>query len=188
MEDIFIGQIEDIEVKFSRRGKRYATVTIDGQIYSAWDKDFVKTYHVGDKIQFTYEMNGKFANIKDVELIEPAKERPPLVEGKEGPPAGDDDIDAFLEYDTRKNRQIARLSCLRSATSIITSANQGEMDLETMAKYTIDLSRTFEKYVLSLGRKKKRKDKEAPETPDESASSLADSPPAGAGQEQDLPF
>ncbi|MCI0330688.1 MAG: hypothetical protein L0196_07020 [candidate division Zixibacteria bacterium] len=188
MEDIVIGQIEDIEVKFSRRGKRYATVTIDGQIYSAWDKEFIKTYHVGDKIQFTYEINGKFANLRDIELIEPAKERPPNGDGKEGAPTSEDDIDAFLEYDTRKNRQIARLSCLRSATSIVTAANQGEMDLEDMAKYTIDLSKTFEKYVLNLGRKKKRKEKEGPDTPEESTSGQADGPPAGPGQEQDLPF
>ena len=120
------GIIDRVFENRTREGKRYWVLSIGGENYSVWDKKYMNGLTEGCEIDFDWTQSGDFKKMTDLKKIhlEPILDR--------------------REEAERRNTQILRLSCIKSATSLIsdldlTPAEKGEI--------TLEIARGFEKYV-----------------------------------------
>lgn len=120
------GTIEKVWENESRNGQPYLAVQIDGERYSVWDQKYFDHMKEGAEIEYDFRQSGDFKNITDVQ-------------GGNGPDAGDDGF-----YTNHRDRQITRLSCLKSAAEIIAPVH---LDPDLKRDLVIGTSRAFERYV-----------------------------------------
>ena len=120
------GVVDRIFENKTREGKKYWVLNIGGENYSVWDKKHMNGLMEGSEIEYEWVQSGDFKNMTDLRKIhlEPILDR--------------------REEAERRNTQILRLSCIKSATSLIsdldlTPAEKGEI--------TMEIARGFERYV-----------------------------------------
>ena len=121
------GIIEQIWENESKNGQQYLTVQIDGERYSVWDDKHFDQLQEGTEIEYEFRQSGNFKNITEVS-------NPAQSEQNDGPPM----------YHNDRDRQITRLSCLKSAAEIIAPA---QFESNTKRDLVIETARVFERYV-----------------------------------------
>lgn len=118
------GTIEQVWENESRNSQQYLTVQIDGERYSVWDTEYFDQLQEGAVIEYEFRQSGNFKNI--TEVYSPTQnEAAPL-------------------YQNSRDRQITRLSCLKSAAEIIAPA---QFEPDTKRDLVIETARVFERYV-----------------------------------------
>lgn len=118
------GYIEQVWENESRNGQKYLTVQINGEKYSVWDAKYFDQLQEGLEIEYEFRHSGNFKHLTDV--------RP--VKGQES-----------QDYKpSSREIQIARLSCLKSASEILAPVH---MDIEDKEELVIELAKRFERYV-----------------------------------------
>jgi len=122
------GKIESLELRRLKDGREYLSLDIDGERYSLWDKDYFDKIRLGDFVEYEWKQSGRYKNITE---IEPAN----------------------MDYQNRerRNEQIARMSCLKSASEILANAHMEPMEKANLA---LDIARMFEAYIFDLEREK----------------------------------
>lgn len=118
------GIIDNVWENESKNGKKYVTVEIAGEKYSVWDTGYFDHLKQGAEISYDVRQKGSFKNLIDITPAGDATEEP--------------------VYRGRKDRQIARLSCLRSASEILAPIH---MDTDAKRDLVIDTARYFERYI-----------------------------------------
>lgn len=125
------GTIEQVWDNESKNGQRYMTVQVGGERYSVWDQKYFDQLRQGNEIDYEFRQSGNFRNI--TELPNPSTSEGPTGNGT--PPT---------YYGNGRDRQITRLSCLKSAAEIIAPA---QLTPDTKRDLVVDTARFFERYV-----------------------------------------
>jgi hypothetical protein len=172
MEGTVKGRIEDMKVKQARNGNKYISLLVDGQRYAVWDQSLLSKLHVGDVVEYKAEPKGRFTELTYLEVVE----------------TGNNDLAAFNLYDEMRTRQIVRMSCIKSASTVVTG-----MDLmpEEKPDKTIEVAKQFEKYVFTNPRRKKKNDNGTPKEykPDETSPVQPGQPaPETSELDEEVPF
>lgn len=120
------GVIDQVWENESRNGQKYLTVQMtDGERYSVWDDKYFDVLAPGTTIDYETKQSGNFKHLTDVEQVNNNNEFPPY-------------------QPNHKDRQITRMSCLKSASEIMASV---QLDPDTKREMVIDTARYFERYV-----------------------------------------
>jgi len=119
------GVIENVWENESKNGQQYVTVQIEGERYSVWDNKYFDQLREGAEIEYDVKESGNFRHLNDIKPVERSYRR--------GNGNGNS-----------KDRQITRLSCLKSASEILAPLH---MDLEFKRDMVVDTARYFERYV-----------------------------------------
>jgi hypothetical protein len=127
------GIIEQVWENESKNGKDYLTVQIEGERYSVWDKKYFDQLQEGMEIEYDVKESGNFRHLNDIRPVER-----PAATPSSGPQAN-----SHINHNS-KDRQITRLSCLKSASEICAPLH---MELDTKRDKVIDTARYFERYV-----------------------------------------
>ena len=122
------GTIEQVFENESKNGQRYMTVQIGGERYSVWDQKYFDHMQQGAEIEYDFRQSGNFRNITQVSA----------------PSAEPDNGNGTPTYHNGRDRQITRLSCLKSAAEIISPA---QLTPDVKRDLVIDTARVFERYV-----------------------------------------
>ena len=124
------GVIERVWENESRSGQKYLTVQVGSERYSVWDDKYFDMLQEGVTIDYDFRQSGNFKNMTD---IEPA-------DGN-----GNANGNGLPRYQPNgKDRQIARMSCLKSASEILAPV---QLDPDAKKDLTIETARFFERYV-----------------------------------------
>ena len=115
-----LGKIARIWQNEAQNQQPYLVLDIDGQRYSLWDQNWIGKLGEGDLIEYDWKKAGKFRNITAIERVTSV--------------AGPED----------KDRQILRMSCLKSASTIFSNV---DAEPKRKVQLTIAGARCFEKYV-----------------------------------------
>jgi hypothetical protein len=115
------GTIEKVWENKSRTGQKYLTLSIDGERYSLWDEKYFDQIHEGEVIDFDWKKSGNFKNITKVTPID------------------EENI-----YANKRLDRIIKMSCLKSASEILSSS---KVELNKKADMAIEVARKFEKYI-----------------------------------------
>jgi len=118
------GTVEQVWENESRNGQKYLTVQIDGERYSIWDETHFDRVQQGAEIGYEFRQSGNFKNITDIH------------DGNHN--------DRAPVYNNDRDRQITRLSCLKSAAEIL---GRAQVDPDAKRDLVIDTARVFERYV-----------------------------------------
>jgi len=124
------GVVDKIWENETKDGRKYWVLSIDGEKYSVWDPKYIEGLQEGDVVDYQIRKSGNFKQIKELVVLEHEPESQLVVEN---------------EY---KNRQIARMACLKYATTMLTGT---EMSPEEMGQTALNMAKEFEKYVLGDG-------------------------------------
>lgn len=122
------GKVEEISRQISKKGDEYLRVTIDGEKYTIWDPDYFDMFQEGDIIDFEYTESTQWKNITEMAVVDPTT--------NEAPEKG--------KYLRLKDKQIARMSCLKSAAYLLANI---EKDPSEKGQDTLSLAKVFEKYI-----------------------------------------
>lgn len=118
------GTIEHVWENESKNGQKYLSVQIEGERYTIWDENYFDQLKEGAEVEYEFRQSGNFRNISD---LRPVQEQP-------GP----------TYRPSPKDRQITRLSCLKSASEIVAPAH---MDVDGKQSLVIETAKQFERYV-----------------------------------------
>ena len=124
------GTIEQVWENESRKGQKYLTVQVGGERYSVWDDKYFDTLQEGVTVDYDFRQSGKFKNMTDIEPVDGSGNGPPQYQ------------------QNGKARQIARMSCLKSASEILAPV---QLDPDAKKDLTIETARFFERYVFEGG-------------------------------------
>ena len=116
------GKIDKLWENGAKTGKKYVVLEVDGQRFSLWDESWLGKLSEGDAVEFEWKQAGDYRNITEIEVEQP---RAPY----------DPDM---------RDRQITRMSCLKSASTILESL---DMEPDQKIDLTLETARKFEKYV-----------------------------------------
>lgn len=125
------GTIEQVWENESRNGDTYLAVQIGGERYTVWDQQYFGQLQEGSEIEYDFRQSGDFKNITEVRS-------PGQSEAEPGAPS----------YSNSRDRQITRLSCLKSAARVLAPA---QLEPEDKRDQVIDMARTFETYITDDG-------------------------------------
>ena len=120
------GTIEQIWENSSRKGQKYLTVQVGGERYSVWDDKYFSKLQEGVTIDYDFRQSGNFKNMIDIEPVN-----------------GNGNVQPQYAPNG-KDRQIARMSCLKSASEILAPV---QLDPDAKKDLTIETARFFERYV-----------------------------------------
>ena len=119
------GMIEQVWENESKKGQKYVTVQVGGERYSVWDDKYFDALQEGVTIDYDFRQSGNFKNMTDIEPV-------------------DGNGNGMPQYTPNgKDRQIARMSCLKSASEILAPVH---MDTDAKRDLVIDTARYFERY------------------------------------------
>jgi len=116
------GKIESLELRRLKDGREYLSLDIDGERYSLWDKDYFDKIRLGDFVEYECKQSGRYRNITQIEST---------------------GLD-YQDESRKRNEQIARMSCLKSASEILANAH---MEPVEKAHLALDIARMFEAYI-----------------------------------------
>ena len=119
------GKIDKIWENESKDGKKYWVLSINGKRYSVWDEDYLNGVDEGAMVEYNWKKSGKYQNITELRKIR--SEDPYLIQ---------------------KDEQIVRMSCLKSASELLSGM---DMEPEKKADMAIGIARKFQKYVKGEG-------------------------------------
>lgn len=131
------GEIEKIWKNKTPDGRRYDVLQIGGVRYSLWDEGYLDTLQEGQTLEFDMRESGEYKNI--CKIYDPAEAKNPS-EADALPP----ETTANGNGKSQKSRQIVRMSCLRSASQILSGSR---IPAGERAEKTIEIARKFEKYI-----------------------------------------
>ena len=117
------GLIENLWENQDRKGRRYLVVEIGGERYSLWDEERMNGLEEGLVVEYEWKQAGKYRNITS---IEPEPAYSASARGR------------------RRDRDMVRMSCLKSATALIASV---ELEPEKKGDTTLELAKKFERYI-----------------------------------------
>ena len=119
------GEVEKVWKNETSDGRRYEVIQINGERYSLWDEEYFDRVQEGQVIEFDFRESGDFKNITRIYGQGEARNEE-------------------RDYDDRRLRKIIKMSCLRSASRVLTGSKipSGER-----AEKVIEIARKFEKYV-----------------------------------------
>ena len=124
------GTIEQVWENESKKGQKYLTVQVGGERYSVWDDKYFDALQEGVTVDYDFRQSGNFKNMTDIEPV-----------GGNG--------NGLPQYQPNgKARQIARMSCLKSASEILAPV---QLDPDAKKDLTIETARFFERYVFEGG-------------------------------------
>jgi len=123
------GVIEEVWENESRNGQTYLTVQIDGERYNVWDTRYFDQMQEGVEIEYQFRQSGNFRHLTDIKPVEARSSTPHQSRPYRA---------------NNKDRQIARLSCLKSASEILAPLH---VDVDSKRDMVIDTARFFERYV-----------------------------------------
>lgn len=118
------GTVEQVWENESRNGQTYLAVQIDGERYTVWDQEYFGQFKEGSEVEYEFRQSGDFKNITDVGTSENQPNSP--------------------TYGNSRDRQITRLSCLKSAARVLAPA---QVDPEEKQDMVIGMARRFENYI-----------------------------------------
>jgi hypothetical protein len=119
------GEVEKVWKNETEDGRKYEVFLINGERYSLWDEDYFDQIQPGKPLEFDFRESGEYKNITRIYGNEEIETREP----------GQED---------RKIKRIIKMSCLRSASSVLTGSR---IPYENRAGKTIEIAKEFEKYV-----------------------------------------
>jgi hypothetical protein len=120
------GVIDQVWENESRNGQKYLTVQMaDGERYSVWDTEYFELLAPGATINYDTKQSGNFRHLTDIEQVDNNGEFPPY-------------------QPNNKEKQIARMSCLKSASEILAPV---QLDPDSKREMVIGTARYFERYV-----------------------------------------
>lgn len=120
------GEVERVWRNETADGRRYNVIQIDGERYSLWDEDYLDRIQEGQIIEFDFRESGDFRNI--TRIYEKPEQEKPYESG----------------YDDPKLKKIIRMSCLRSASRVLTGS---KIPYQNRAEKAIEIAKKFEKYI-----------------------------------------
>ena len=94
------GKVEEISQESSKSGVEYLRVKIDDEMYSVRNQDHFDIFQEGDVVEFDYRESGQWKNIIDLAVLNSVG----------------DETKERVNYLLLRDRQIARMSCLKSAS------------------------------------------------------------------------
>ena len=106
-------------------GREYVSVNIDGEKFSLWDKEYFGKLKAGDTVEYKWRQSGRYKNITEIEPT-----------NTHSYPGNNDD----------RNGQIARMSCLKSASELLANAHMDPLDKATLA---LDIAKKYEAYIFN---------------------------------------
>jgi len=119
------GIVEEIWENESKNGQKYLTVQIGGERYSVWDTKYFDQLRVGGEIECDVKQSGNFRHLTDIKAA--------------------DEQQAPHYQPNNRDRQITRMSCLKSASEILAPAH---LDIDSKRDLVVETARFFERYVL----------------------------------------
>lgn len=118
------GKIENLEMHKLKDGRKYLSLSIDGESYSLWDEKYMSGLEEGMPVRYEWRKSGKFKNITRIE-----------------PNQG------YKNPNKEKDEQIIKMSCLRSACEILANAHMGPLEKGHLA---IEIARMYEAHVFGI--------------------------------------
>ena len=132
------GRISKVWKNRLKDGRTYETISVDGVRYNIWNEEYMGKLKTGDEIEFSYQEKGKYKNIQKIALPDTSKEEAEKPEPKE-------EKRSYLNPMIKKEREIARMSCLKSALWL--TRDLAELELEEKTDKIIGIAKKFEKYI-----------------------------------------
>jgi hypothetical protein len=120
------GRINRIWTNERKDGTKYWVLSIDGQRYSVWNQELVEGLNEGDVVDFEFKQSGNFRNITKLSKIK----------------------EQIYANDTQK--QIVRMSCLRSAAELLSDSG---LTYDVRVKEALKVANKFEQWVIGHGRR-----------------------------------
>jgi hypothetical protein len=121
------GTIDHVWENETKGGQKYLTVQMNGERYSVWDSKYFDSIREGATVDYDLKQSGNFTHLIDVE-----------------PVTGNGNGNGVPPYQPNsKDTQIARMSCLKSASEILAPM---QLDPDKKKQLTIDTARFFERY------------------------------------------
>jgi hypothetical protein len=120
------GIVDKIWENSTSNGKKYWVVQVGDERYSVWDPDLLEGLCEGDQIDYEWRKSGGYKKITSLTRYEPQE--------------------VSLTQTERKNEQIVRMSCLRTAGEILACE---QLDIKRKIEKVLDTSKIFEKYVVT---------------------------------------
>jgi len=119
------GEVEKVWKNETEDGRKYEVFLINGERYSLWEEDYLDHIQPGQPLEFDFKESGEYKNITRI--------------------YGNDDIETKEPgYEDRKAKRIVRMSCLRSASKVLSGSR---IPCDNRAGKTIEIAKEFEKYV-----------------------------------------
>ena len=126
------GKIEGLQLNTLGDGRQYMTVQIEGQKYSLWDNKYFEQLQEGMEISYKWKESGNFKNLTEVDL------NPALNLNSHSNPGNNNNH----QYD--RDRHIARLACLKSASKLLASTQiEPEKKKELAIEYASEFVNRF---------------------------------------------
>lgn len=123
------GVIEGIEQRRTRKGEHYLVLTIDGERYSLWNKDYFDQVQEGDVVAYKWRESGDFKKLVEIERL------------------GND-----LEL---RERRLTRMGCLKYAIEL--AASFFDSDPNRKVEFALEAAERFERYIMGLDNEPKKK-------------------------------
>jgi len=130
--EIVKGEVERVWRNVTSDGRRYGILQINGERYSLWDEDYLDRIQEGQILEFDFRESGDYKNISRIYDVK-VDERSKGMRGEEN-----------LEYGEARLKKIIRMSCLRSASRVLTGSR---IPASERAARVIEIAKAFEKYI-----------------------------------------
>ena len=117
------GVIEKVWENQDRKGRSYLVVEIGGDRYSLWNGNLMDKIEEGMVVEYDWKQSGRYKNLTSIEP---------------------DDVFSASAKAHKRERDIVRMSCLKSASGLLSSA---DIDLEKKGDLTLELAKRFENYI-----------------------------------------
>jgi len=119
------GQVEKVWNNETLDGRQYKVLQINGERYSLWDDKYLDKIKEGQAVDFEFKESGEFRNITEIYDSSMNKEKE-------------------TEFEDQKLRKTIRMSCLKSASRVLTGS---KIPYKNRGDRAIELAKKFEKYI-----------------------------------------
>lgn len=119
------GEVEKVWKNKTEDGRKYEVFQINGERYSLWEEDYLDRIQEGQTLEFDFKESGDFKNITEIYDSSRNKEKEP-------------------GYEDQKNKQMIRMSSLKSASNILTGS---KIPYKNRVEKAIETAKKFEKYI-----------------------------------------
>ena len=119
------GEVEKVWKNETADGRKYEVFQINGERYSLWEEDYLDRIQEGQTLEFDFKESGDFKNITEIYGLPDEGEKEP-------------------DYGNQKLKKTIRMSCLKSASRILTGS---KIPYQNRAEKAIEIARKFEKYI-----------------------------------------
>jgi hypothetical protein len=140
------GKISKIWINELDDGRTYASLSINGERYTLWNKKYIEELQKGDEVEYDCKQSGKYKNITNIAKVQSG---PVVDSNNNGSDNGfNNGLNNGIDHGLKKAREIVRMSCIKSA--IYLTKDFGGMDLDDRAESVVEVARKFERYVTEV--------------------------------------